>query len=92
LPRAIVFEFGITNDAKYPEFEELLISRLKAANIRYTLHWSKNARVDKARLIEMYGEPKIDTWKKSRLSVFNNQIALMEVFNNPHLRKAELDH
>lgn len=90
-PRAIVFEFGITNDAKYPEFEELLINRLKAANIKYTLHWSKNSLVNKARLTEMYGQAKIDTWKKSRASLFNNQTELMDVFNNPHVRKAELD-
>lgn len=91
LPKAIVFEFGITNDAKYPEFEELLINRLKAANIKYTLHWSKNSLVSKARLIEMYGQPKIDTWKKSRATLFNNEFELMEIFNNPHLKQAELD-
>ncbi|GEO10821.1 FAD-binding protein [Segetibacter aerophilus] len=90
-PRAIVFEFGISNDAKYPKFEELLINRLKAQNIKYTLHWSKNSLVDKARLMEMYGQAKIDTWKKSRATLFNNEKELMEIFNNPHLKQAGLD-
>lgn len=91
LPRAIVFEFGITNDAKYPKFEELLISRLRTAKIKYTLHWSKNSLVDKQRMLEMYGQARIDTWKKSRATLFNNETELMAVFNNPHLKLAELD-
>ena len=90
LPRAIIFEFGITNDKKYAEFEESLISRLKAANIRYTLHWSKNSLVDKTRIVEMYGQTKIDTWKKSRATLFNNNVELMEIFNNAHLTGAVL--
>jgi hypothetical protein len=90
-PRAIVFEFGISNNGSYPKFEALLISRLKAANIRYTLHWSKNSLVDKTRLLEMYGQANFDSWKESRSTLFNNDMELMEVFNNPHLKKAELD-
>lgn len=90
LPRAIIFEFGITNDAKYSDFEELLISRLKAANIKYTLHWSKNSLVNKTRLLEMYGQANIDIWKKSRATLFKNDADLMDIFTNPHLQLANL--
>ena len=90
-PRAVIFEFGIVNTSKYPEFEELLLSKLREANIHYRLHWSKNALVDPRRLDEMYGASNATIWKKSRYSLFNNRQELVDVFNNDHLRIAGLD-
>lgn len=90
-PRAVVFEFGIVNTSKYPEFEELLLNNFRGSGIKFTLHWSKNSLVNPARLEEMYGQSKIDTWKKSRYLLFENNRELIEVFNNVHLKGAGLD-
>lgn len=90
-PKSVVFEFGIVNDEKYPKFEEKLISRLRAANIRYTLHWSKNSLIDPKRLGEMYGADKIQKWKTSRFVLFQNNADLIRVFNNSTLKVAGLD-
>lgn len=90
-PRAVVLEFGIVNTSVYPEFEERLISKMRQAGIRYTLHWSKNALVNPKRLEEMYGQENINTWKKSRQVLFDGQTDLMDIFNNVHLKAAELD-
>lgn len=90
-PKAIVFEFGIVNTPVYPQFEEFLINKLRQAGIRYTLHWSKNAIVNRQRLEEMYGKESISTWIRSRHALFNYQNDLMDVFNNTHLKQAELD-
>jgi hypothetical protein len=87
----VVFEFGIVNNSSYREFEQFLISELRKAKIKYKLHWSKNSLIDKARLEEMYGKSNVDTWKKSRSALFNNEIELMNVFNNVHLKQAELN-
>lgn len=92
LPRAIVFEFGIVNTSKYPKFEELLLNKLRGSAVKFTLHWSKNSLVNNARLEEMYGQLKIETWKKSRLTLFDNDVELMNVFNNVHLKVAGLDN
>jgi hypothetical protein len=90
-PRAIVFEFGIVNSSKYPKFEEVLLNRLRGSGVRFTLHWSKNSLIDEARLEEMYGQAKINTWKRSRHTLFNNDPKLMTIFNNIHLTQAGLD-
>jgi hypothetical protein len=90
-PKAIVFEFGIANTGIYPKFEEKLLGMLRAAGIRYTFHWSKNAMVNPHRLEEMYGAQRIRTWKKSRTILFDNETDLMDIFNNVHLQQAGLD-
>ncbi|MBK9722730.1 MAG: hypothetical protein IPO78_14125 [Saprospiraceae bacterium] len=90
-PKSVVFEFGIVNNSTYPKFEQLILSQLEKAGIKYTLHWSKNSLVNKARLLQMYGQQKIDIWKKSRKDLFNNEIALMQIFDNIHSKQSELE-
>ena len=90
-PRAVIFEFGIVNSPKHTRFEQLLIDKLRARNIKYTLHWSKNCFVDGKRLEEMYGTDKISSWKKCRHNLFDNNPDLVNVFNNAHLQRAGLD-
>ncbi|WP_221392861.1 FAD-binding protein [Dyadobacter sp. NIV53] len=91
LPRAVVFEYGIVNTSKYPKFEELLLNKLRESDVKFTLHWSKNSLVDPARLEEMYGQAKINIWKKSRYTLFENDVDLISIFNNIHLSQAGLD-
>lgn len=90
-PACIVFEFGITNDKNYPIFEERLIQKLLAENIRYTLHWSKNSLINAKRLKEMYGDDLVQRWKASRYTLFENKSDLIKVFDNKPLVIAELD-
>jgi len=90
-PRCIVFEFGIVNTSKYPRFEEILLNMLRQENVKYSLHWSKNSLIDKTRLEEMYGQIKVNVWKKSRYILFNNDTDLIRIFNNVHLNQSQLD-
>ena len=89
-PKTCVFEFGLPNTPKFAEFEEKLTEKLKAAGVRYTLHWSKNSLVDPQRLQEMYGADRVNRWKAARKKVFKNDAALMKVFENDHLIRAGL--
>jgi len=87
---AVIFEFALVNDTNFAKFENKLVNALKRENIDYTFHWSKNSGINKDRLFEMYGVERVNTWKKSRNTLFNNDRELMKVFNNDHLKRAEL--
>ena len=89
--RSVVFEFALVNDNKFEEFENRLVAAMKQAGIRYTFHWSKNSGINKQRLLEMYGADRVETWKKARKALFNNDQELIAVFDNAHIKRAELD-
>jgi hypothetical protein len=89
-PKTAVFEFGLANDDSFPAFENNLTAALSKAGIAYTLHWSKNAGIDAKRLEHMYGTTRIATWRAARRRVFQNNAALMHVFDNDHLARAGL--
>jgi len=89
--RSVVFEFALVNDGKFPEFENELVNKLKAEGINYTFHWSKNSGITRERLFDMYGVERVAKWKKARRELFNNDKSLMAVFDNKHLKRAELD-
>lgn len=89
-PKTAVFEYGLTNDETFPEFENELTSALAAAGVDYRLHWSKNSGIDPQRLAHMYGAARIEKWRQARNKVFKNDAALMQVFDNDHLARAGL--
>jgi hypothetical protein len=89
-PKTCIFEFGLSNNASYAVFEEKVLSGLRQAKVPYTLHWSKNSIIDPARLEAMYGADRIARWRAARARVFENDAALMRVFDNDHLRRAGL--
>lgn len=89
-PKTVVFEFGLTHNATYPQFENNLVKAFNAAGIRYTFHWSKNSGIDPQRLQEMYGADRVNRWKAARQRVFKNDAAQMRVFDNQHLVRAGL--
>ncbi|HYH79700.1 MAG TPA: FAD-binding protein [Longimicrobium sp.] len=89
-PKTVVFEFGLTHNATYPEFENKVVKAFNAEGIRYTFHWSKNSGIDPQRLREMYGSDRVNRWKAARRTVFKNDAALMRVFENEHLVRAGL--
>jgi hypothetical protein len=89
--RAVVFEFALVNDKGFAKFENELVGILRNAGIKYTFHWSKNLGITRVRLFEMYGVDRVATWKKSRGILFNQDKELMAVFNNQHLKRADLD-
>jgi hypothetical protein len=89
-PKTAVFEWGVANDARYPVLEKTVLSELTAAGIGYTLHWSKNAGIDPAALVQMYGQDRVNRWRTARRQVFGNDSALMRIFDNDQLVRAGL--
>jgi len=88
--RSVVFEFALVNDGKFLQFENKLVRRLKEEGIKFTFHWSKNSGIDRVRLFDMYGVERVQKWKAARRSLFNNDKGLMAVFDNDHIKRAEL--
>ena len=89
-PKTVVFEFGLAHNSKFADFEDNLTAELAAAGIAYTFHWSKNSGIGPQRLHTMYGEARITRWREARKRVFENDTALMKVFENDHLVRAGL--
>lgn len=88
---SVVFEFALVNDGKFKEFEDRLVQVMNREEISYAFHWSKNSGIDRKRLFEMYGTAKVNTWKKARRTLFKEDKELMAVFNNNHIRRAEMN-
>ena len=89
-PKTAVFEVGLIDDERFPEFERRLDAALRAAGIRYTMHWSKNSGIDPDKLAYMYGEERIASWKAARRAVFGGDAALMGMFETDAMVRAGL--
>lgn len=89
-PKTVIFEIGLKNNSRFARFEKALRDALRAANINYTFHWSKNSGINKEMLLEMYGTDRVNRWRAARDRVFNDDNSLKNVFDNPHLERAEL--
>ncbi|HEX6376316.1 MAG TPA: FAD-binding protein [Allosphingosinicella sp.] len=89
-PKTAVFEFGMINDERFPEFERRMDAALRAEGIRYTLHWSKNSGISPAQLDYMYGAAKIASWKAARHTVFGGDATLMKMFESDAMVRAGL--
>jgi hypothetical protein len=89
-PITAVFEFGMINDERFPEFEQAMDEALRAAGIGYTLHWSKNSGIDPDKLDYMYGAARIASWKAARQAVFNGDSTLMKMFESRAMTRAGL--
>ncbi len=89
-PKTVVFEFGLAHNSKFAAFEDSLTAELTAAGIAYTFHWSKNSGIDPQRLNAMYGAARVIRWREARKRVFENDTALIKIFENDHLVRAGL--
>ena len=89
-PKTAVFEVGLINDDRFPEFERRLDAAFREAGIRYTMHWSKNSGIDPTKLDYMYGAAKIASWKAARGAVFGNDPTLMKMFETDAMALAGL--
>jgi hypothetical protein len=89
-PKTAVFEVGLIDDERFPEFERRLDAAFRAAGIRYTLHWSKNSGITPEQLAYMYGEDRIARWKAARRKVFGGDEALMATFATDAIKAAGL--
>jgi hypothetical protein len=89
-PQTAVFEVGLVNDEKFPEFERRMDEAFRRAGIRYTMHWSKNSAIDPAKLAYMYGEDRIASWKAARRQVFGDDASLMRTFESDVMVRAGL--
>jgi FAD/FMN-containing dehydrogenase len=89
-PKTAVFEFGLVNDKRFPQFERALTDALKAANVPYTFHWSKNSGLDAEAVLHMYGADRVARWRAARERVFQGDATLRRVFDSAHLERAGL--
>lgn len=89
-PITAVFEFGMINDERFPAFEQRLDEALRAAGIRYSMHWSKNSGIDPDKLEYMYGGDRIARWRAAREAVFGGDASLMSTFATDVLVEAGL--
>jgi len=89
-PKTCVFEFDLVNDKGFRKFERTLLDALKAAGVKYTVHWSKNSGVDAADVLHMYGADKVNRWKAAREKVFGGDAALKKVFDSALVERAGL--
>ncbi len=89
-PKTAVFEFGLVHDDRFPRFERALTDALKAANVPYTFHWSKNSGLDRESVLHMYGADRVARWRAAREQVFDGDATLRRVFDSPHLERAGL--
>ena len=89
-PKTAVFEFGLVDDDRFPEFEGRMDAALREAGIRYAMHWSKNSGIDPHKLDYMYGAAKIASWKAARRAVFGNDTTLMKMFETDAMTRAGL--
>lgn len=89
-PKTAVFEFGLAHDKSHAVFDKALTDALKAANLPYTFHWSKNAGLDHDAIIHMYGQDRVTKWLAARDRLFGGDASLRRVFDSPHLERAGL--
>jgi hypothetical protein len=89
-PKTAVFEVGLINDDRFPEFEQRMDAAFREAGIRFTMHWSKNSGIDPQKLDYMYGPVKIASWKAARQAVFGNDATLMRMFESDAMVRAGL--
>ena len=89
-PKTAVFEFGLLNDKKFPVFDKTLTDALKAANLPYTFHWSKNSGLDQGAVLHMYGADRVARWKAARDKVFGGDAKLRQVFDSALVQRAGL--
>jgi hypothetical protein len=89
-PITAVFEVGLIDDERFPEFERRLDAAFRQAGIRYTMHWSKNSGIDPAKLEYMYGPERVASWKAARGEVFGGDAALMRLFESDAMVSAGL--
>ena len=72
------------------QYQRRMLEVLEAHNIRYTIHWGKNAHWSKPGLIHhMYGPSKIQQWIKCRNALLSP--AMAEVFSNDFIKTLGLD-
>ena len=80
---------GLDSKDNHAVFKNV-IERLEAQNIPYSIHWGKlNSLLDKERVLAIYGEDKIRTWKQSRAHLLTKEVR--DVFKNAFMEKCGLD-
>jgi FAD binding domain len=89
-PKTAVFEVGLIDDDRFPEFERRMDAAFRKAKIRYTMHWSKNSGIDSDKLDYMYGAAKVERWKAARRAVFGDDESLMKLFETDAMVRAGL--
>ncbi|MCS4435158.1 FAD-binding protein [Aquiflexum gelatinilyticum] len=87
---SVVMELDGADAAVNHQFYQLVLESLEAAHIPYSIHWGKLNRIlDKNRLNYIYGNEKIQQWKKQRSRVMTQEV--QQIFNNEFMQQCGLD-
>ena len=88
--RSCVLELDGVDASINHQFVKLLAETMEAKQIVYTLHWGKINRIlDKERIMYMFGEERIKSWKRQRSRIMDKKI--QQLFNNEFMQQCGLD-
>jgi hypothetical protein len=80
---------GLDSEANHKVFSNVL-ERLQVNGIRHTIHWGKlNDPLNANAIIEMYGQDKVTSWKRSREALLSPEVR--HVFTNDFMTRCGLD-
>jgi hypothetical protein len=84
-----VLEIDAPRSDRTKEFYQQLWQGLDASGIPYTFHWGKLNNLDTDRVLRMYGEQRIESWRAARHALLPSA-DLQDVFANQFLRDVGL--
>jgi len=85
-----VLELDAVNVPETQNYIRAVWKALEAAGIEFTLHWGKfNTYLTGARVLKMYGQDAVDTWKSSRAELMESA-DVSRIFDNAFVKNAGL--
>ncbi|HSJ69742.1 MAG TPA: FAD-binding protein, partial [Anditalea sp.] len=88
--RSCVLEIDGVDASINHQFVKLMAEKMEARQIPYALHWGKINRIlDKERVLYMFGEERVKSWKRQRSRIMDKEI--QEMFNNEFMQQCGLD-
>lgn len=89
-PRTCVLELDcVWSDRMRLKFIPEAWRRLERENIPFNFHWGKQSEITQARLLNGYGQQRIDSWNNSRRRLLAPEV--LTLFNNEQLKEWGLD-
>jgi hypothetical protein len=83
------FEFNAASNGRTLAFYDRVWNDLEEERIPYTLHWGQQNNFTSERIVNMYGKPAVNEWKRARVTLLDPD--MQEVFNSPFLEQCGLD-
>lgn len=82
-PQTCVLELDCVWSQRMLKFIEEAWRRLDEAGIPYTFHWGKQCGLNNDRMLNGYGQARIDSWKKARRALLPPEVR--KAFNNEQI-------